>query len=193
MDVEVTNTGDTIRVVCPYSTHFISRAKKIGGKWRSPAWIFDPRDEQRVEAILASTYGWRRPAKDEPLATIQLCYETDCQTSDMRTFFAGCQVVSIRGRDSGATMGRSAVVIEGNVTSAGSRKNPLIKVRAGTIIELRDIPYSVAKAAVAEDADELGGTATLLDEGIDRDALLAERAQLILRLSIIDAQLGSEE
>lgn len=148
--IKITVAGGKLSVVSPYNPSFPAKAKALGGKWASPAWVFDARDEVRVRALCLAVYGDDgNPIAAEDMLTIRVAFD-DSGSLDgpaESEWIAGRKVASIRGRDSGAVLGDGVICIAGGFGSGGSMKHPRITRRDGTIVEIRDVPRVAAEKA----------------------------------------------
>ena len=180
-----------IVVESPYHPRFPHRAKKLGGRWDSGAkeWTFDARDEERVRALCLEIYGEDGNGTSD-LVTVRVSFEKDCWAAAAGYFVAGRCVGRAFGRDSGARLGEGVVVIEGSVSSGGSRKNWTTFVKAGTVIEIRDLPRTAAEGEVKSPADDY--TVEIVEAVCERKAALeADAEKLRERLAVIEAELAS--
>ncbi|KKK90721.1 hypothetical protein LCGC14_2720140, partial [marine sediment metagenome] len=105
-------------------------------------------------------------------------------------FIAGRQVARATSRDSATVLGDGVIVLAGEIHSGGSRKNWATVAESGTVIEIRDVPESLARAAVA-DSDKYLEIEIIGQADIDQDALQAERAGLVARMAEIDSALAA--
>lgn len=191
--MKVTRTEHQIQVNSPYNPDLPAAARKIGGKWHSgnKIWIFDIRDEGRVEALYRGIYGeWPSNNGDSApseTVTARVTVNSIWSAYNAGLFLFGRQIARATGRDSGARMGDGIVVLEGEgFYSGGSMKNWRTFCSKGTIFEVRDIPKLAYEKCVFEE-----GTIEIVDENINRNALLEEREALMKRLSEIDQILNS--
>lgn len=44
-------------VTSPYNKVFVEGARQLNGKWQSPHWVFDARDEAAVRQLCQKVYG----------------------------------------------------------------------------------------------------------------------------------------
>lgn len=189
MTVKLNIRDGKIYAESPYHPALPSPAKKLGGKWQTPYWVFDERDDERVRAMYKEIYG--TDGDDAPdLVTLRITVK-DEPWSAWRTgvFLAGRLIARATERDSGAILGNGVVIIEGKEpTSGGSLVNWSTIIREGTVLELRDVPRAIAKNVMG--ADYLHLDFELLDNAkpapIDREALAEERARLVARIAVID-------
>jgi hypothetical protein len=64
---------------------------------------------------------------------------------DRAGLFAGGRLVARAfDRDSGARLGDGVIILRGNATSGGSRKNWETRIQGGSIFEIRDLPRGMA-------------------------------------------------
>lgn len=159
--IKIKIEGTKLSVTSPYHPDFPAAARKLGGKWQSPAWVFDARDEERVRKLCVRVYGTDGSAPADVLTvrcSAALC-DGDGNGSTLSYYLCGRQVARAFGRDSGAKLGEGVIVLSGGFGSGGSVKNPSCTVREGTIIEVRDLP----RAAAEKLHDEYRYGVTLLD------------------------------
>jgi len=167
-----------IGVECPKNEAFIEGAHNFASKWQPPYWLFDPRDEPAVRALLIEVYG-RDDKAPTALVDVEINLDEWGRNHDQTYTFAGLRIAHRPGRDDRVRLGGGAVVKTGGFpTSGGSVKNPGLYPDAGTVLIVRDVP---------------GGHADLADKGVtvvstlvDRPALEAERAGLMARVAEID-------
>ena len=154
MDVRIEISGSKLVATSPYHPDLPTQAKKLGGKWdRSrKAWTFDPRDEQRARQLYREIYGTDGENQDMPL--VDLLVDMDkVAPEDSELYLAGRLVASVRGRDSGATLGRGVIFDQGELWSTGSTKYPRIGWKQGTRLLVRDVPAGIARETASEWAD----------------------------------------
>lgn len=186
--IQVLRDANAIRVVSPYLPAFVAAAKRLGGRWQAPAWVFDVRDEPRVREICLQHYGTDGAPAAGPVVTLRVVFEADYGEYNAPIRVAGREIAKALGRDSGATLGDGVVVLEGTFTSGGSMKNwkTLVGSKGATIL-LRDVP-AVWVDRLAKDLPDGVVSVTVEQEEpvIDRTALAEERARLMARLAEID-------
>jgi hypothetical protein len=151
--IEIRRENNHLIVHSPYSPDFPDRAKKIGGRWDDGKryWKFDTRDETRVRDLCREIYG--TDGADQPtLVTLRVRKAAFGQPGWRKAswFLAGRLVARVFGRDSGASLGDGVIVIEGDVTSGGSKKNPGLQATDDLVIEIRDVPEPAARKVIAE-------------------------------------------
>ena len=172
MTIAIKREGGKVYVDAPYHKDFVARARALGGKWTKPDWVFDPRDEARVEEALKDVYKWRKPVAGEPVVTVEVTVSADHDWKEHRAplLLGGVCVASAFGRDSGARLGENVVVTKGTITSGGSMKNWNTVAKAKTVFEIRDIPQSTAEAILETTARGYSYTSarTIDDGGAER-------------------------
>jgi len=187
--VTINTEGVLITVSSPYHPDFPARARKLGGSWDDARklWSFDPRDLERVRELCRDIFGTDGTEGEGELVTLRVVFAETADTYDRTCYVAGRQVARSWGRDGGAVLGEGVVVLEGGFGSGGSRKNPTLTVRAGTVIEVRDVPAGAKREA------DLGGEVELLGDATastDFRLLTAERARLLERLAEVEEALA---
>jgi len=186
-NVSVRREGSTVAVETPYHPTWPPSARSLGGRWDPDrrVWRFDARDEERVRALIAELFG----NPDEPRVTVRIKAE-GLNTAYVGSFFAmGREILSRRGRDAEVQLGEGVVLLAGGYpASAGSRQNPAIgRPLEGTILEVRDVPLSLARRACQANA-----AYSIIDPAADRRvALETEAASLRRRLAEVEAELAA--
>ena len=185
-------SGDSaIAAYTPYSTDFVSGAKKLNGKWdgAAKAWIFDERDTERVRELCRKIYGTDGATLDLELVTVRLHMDKISTGYDKLELF-GRSICRRPGRDSYVKIDDSVIIIEGGFPdSGGSVKNPSLSTRAGTILEVRDVPKSIVKP---EDFQEGAIEILANDKKVNIQALKDEAAAIRKRLAEILEILAKE-
>ena len=192
MAVKVETTSSHVLVTSPFHPDFPREARRLGGKWNSPVWQFDVRDEQRVREMCQRIYGTDGTAAAGDLVTLR------CRIAENRywdaprqgLYVAGRCVARATGRDSGAHLGDGVVLLEGTITSGGSMKNWNTIARGPVLLEIRDVPRPAALAAIADPPDS-DLVIEIIEQGINREALLEEKRALEARIAEIDAALNA--
>lgn len=189
--VTIESTGDQLHLIAPYDPAFPAEAKRIGGRWHaaSRTWRFDPRDRDKVEVLAAETWGWTPDDEDVPTVTIRYTIGSwDCDRAELR--LAGRRFAWRPGRDSDVQIADGVVLIEGEFPGrGGSVRYPTLGSSAeGVVLEIRDLPVSVARKIV----DEKSGAVIIDGADRAREALVAERERLVARLAEIDALLDGD-
>ena len=188
MNINIETKNGKLTAYSPYNPDLPGPAKKLGGKW-SPAdkaWTFDPRDEARVRELYRSIYGTDGTVATGDLVTVKATVKEDWLEHTGGLFLYGRQVARATGRDSGARLADGVIVVQGKgFGSCGSMKNWKTIGSAGTVFELRDVP----RAAVQNNGCPSEVEAVVVERGIDRAALKAEKDALMARIAEIDSLL----
>lgn len=153
--VKIDTRDGKVYASSPYHPAFVSRARKLGGKWKAAfkAWEFDARDEDRVRAACMEVYG----TDGTGVATVTLRVECVKEWSGYQSglFLAGREVVHATGKLSGAKLGSGVVLLSGRIASGGSHKNWYTIAMEGAVLEIRDLPLPAAEKALAADYEGL--------------------------------------
>ena len=145
MNITLTEEGDNLTVESPYHAKFIEDARDMGAKWDcdGKTWKFDARLRGEVLALLERVFGW---VEDAPIVDIRITAKQDLEGNRAAVYAGPVEIARARGRDGGATFCDGAAKISGTATSGGSAKNWKTIVRAGTLIQVHDVPEgAVAK------------------------------------------------
>jgi hypothetical protein len=164
-------SGETkLQLKTPYSPTLPAKCRAIGGKWGAgdKAWYFDQRDSDRVRALCLETFGidpLAEPDEAPELVTVRWYLEpvasppTEDEVVRAReqrladdAWMFGREILRRPGRDSAVRVGDGVVIIRGGFAGfGGSRANPAIgEAKAGTVVEIRDVPRALAEAHVAK-------------------------------------------
>lgn len=180
-------------IASPYNVEFVRRIKLSGGKWSaaSKRWYVPEPALPAVRAMMAEVYGETDEGPASEYVTLVIKWlEDDCVTCGPVTL-AGRVIASAWGRDSGAKPGTNVSFIVGSPASGGSVKNWQTRVPEGCVVEIYYVPLSKAQEIVnnhpARMEVSIKGAPV-----IDKDALKAEREQLLKRVAEIDALLEKE-
>ncbi|HRR40482.1 MAG TPA: hypothetical protein P5244_04545 [Syntrophales bacterium] len=193
MDINVQVKEGKIIVTSPYNADFVDRAKRLGGRWQSPSWVFDIRDEQAVRNLCRTIYGTDGQSIPD-VVTIRATLDSSKRAYQGPITLFGRVVARAFGRDSGARLGEGVILVSGRFFSGGSRMNWYTEVKDGTVVRIHDIPRAAAEKAIAAGATWL----TIEDDApvtIDIEALMVERNRIMERLAEIDrllAEAGDE-
>ncbi|WP_431781688.1 helix-turn-helix domain-containing protein [Streptomyces chumphonensis] len=167
-----------LALVSPYHPDMPADARKIGGKWDrdNKAWIFDPRDENRVREMARRYFGTDGSSEaDADLVTVRV--DLGAYEREQTARFAGRVIARRRSRDADIELGRDVVLVEGRLAGpGGSVRYPQLGVADGTIVEIRDLPRAALQAEDVEDYE-------IVESTVDTDALRAKRARLLQELA----------
>lgn len=148
--VKITKTDTKVVLSTPYHPNLPSRAKALGGKFnpQNKTWVFDARDEQRVRDLAREIFGTDGSPITEPLVTVK--FSGHMPGSEYWKF--GRLIARRPGRDAEVQLGEGVVLVEGYFLGRnGSMRYPVIGGE-GTVLEIRDVPLSMARRAIAEDS-----------------------------------------
>lgn len=142
--IEIMNRNGKIAVKSPYQPDFVDFARKINGKFDrgNKVWVFDARDQSKVETALQKIYGYGA----KRFVDRRIKITPDGVYDENPLWLYGRQIANRFARDSAVRLGEGVIILKGEFTgSAGSSKYPeLIGSRGKPVILLiRDIPYSL--------------------------------------------------
>jgi hypothetical protein len=186
--------GPRILVHSPFSNRFIEDAKALGGRWApvKKAWTFDPRDADRVRALLLTVYGVDDTG---PVPTVDITaalgvYGLTQGSGELA--LDGRTLVQRRSRDSFPVFYSGVTLLQGPrfEQSGGSRKNPRLdgQDRSRTLL-VRDVPVPLAARFVARYPDIYARYVP--EEPAPVADLHEEEARLRERLAAIQNELAS--
>jgi hypothetical protein len=183
--VTVTTANGKTTVEAPYHPDWPALARKLGGQRPGRVWVFDSRDEERVRELAREVYGTDGTPDAGGTVTVRI------GVGDVRgekggrpatLYRYGRKIATRFGRDQEPRLGEGVVLISGGFAgSAGSHNYIELGPLDDTVVEVRDIPRSVA----------VDHGLKIVGEGpVDHEALRAERERLTARIAEIDAILG---
>ena len=187
MQIKVEN--GVAKVFTPYNSRFVSLIKNIGGRrWNSSeqCWTVPESEIDTVRKYMMEVYGETDlPDESEKITILVRFNKRVCEGRASVELF-GKTVARAFGRDSGAKVGDDVTVIEGKITSGGSRNRWDTIVTEGTVVKIRNI----SRAALALETEYDITVTEVEDASIDRAALIEEKEKLLVRLAEIEKLLA---
>jgi hypothetical protein len=180
MNFQIEKNENTISVTADYNDEFVKVARTMGGKWHSPSWVFDIREEDLVRSTCLKIYGTDGVNTD--LVDVQITLNDFDAKKCAPIVIFGKTVARAFGRDSGAKIGTGIVIKSGKFGSGGSAKNWLTTAENGTSFIMRDVSRSLVEANIEKSIH----TEIISETDIDIEALKAEKEKLIARLAEIE-------
>ena len=166
--------------------NFVQKIKKIRcAAWNGSAWTVDADFVPAVREIAKSIYGYDDTEEVEAV-TLRITFMQDKEVyhDDIRLF--GKTIASAYGRDSGAKLGKDAVLIKGNACSGGSVKNWRTIIVAESVILLNNVPRQMyEKKKGVYDPEEIK-IEIVENDKIDINKLKEEKERLLKRIAEID-------
>jgi hypothetical protein len=188
--MNVTRTNSALIVESHFIPTLPAQAKKLGGRWDpdSKAWVFDPRDENRVAELYQSIYGYWDTEGEPPSDAVTVRVTANYEVRELKSgiFLFGRLIAKASGRDTGAGLGPGIIIDNGSVTSGGSRANWETIINKNATFEIKDVPLNLV--------DKECETKCWLIEIVtspEREALLSEKKRLLERVDEIDVILES--
>lgn len=175
----------------PYNRDFISDLKRFIAsdmrKWNKDTkkWEISLTCESIIDDMLYRHFAYIAGSK-----SIKIIITAKDEIHGIRDSLkvAGKSIVSCRGRDSGAWVGRGTILISGNIYSGGSNKNYYSYCTKGSRFQV-EIPESAINQINTEDWDiEIENNNISQDE---LNKLKEERKALLARLNEIDININS--
>ena len=196
--VSVKNVNGRLLISTPYSAEFVRKIKLLNGRWDSNAkvWSVDARDLDTVKKILTDIYGESGIAEDAPVKRVSVRVSLDeIDSADSAELF-GYPIAKRWTRDSPVKLAPNVVVVSGGfASSGGSRKAPYLNAARDTIVEIRDIPESMAQRAVEQYGAKIidyNAVAKPEPQSDRKEQLLMEKQQLMDRLKQIEYLLAED-
>ena len=175
-------------ITSPYNPDFISKVKLMGGKWDAvrKVWKVEENLIEDVRSIMREVYGRDDRGELSGTCTVIVSFSEDVDGYKSPVTVFGRVIASAYGRDSGAKVGEGCAFVEGRPESGGSMKNWRTTVPAGSKVKIMDVPKCILSDTSLPD----GASFMVVDDEINREALLEEKENLLKRLKEIDILLG---
>jgi len=189
--IKIYTKDNKVFAATPYSAGFISRARKIGGKWdgTANAWTFDERDLDRVREICIEVYGTDNLTPGIELVNVRINLDLFKQDGDESIFLFGRTIVERKYRDYSVKFSDGVILISGGFpSSGGSAKYPSLSQQSGTVLEIRDVPEGIAKIRQEKygaDALEILPNTKKVNIQVLKDEAIAIRKRLAEILEIL--------
>lgn len=184
--VKIQINDEKVLVSSPYNKEFVSRARELGGKWQNNQWNFDARDEDRVRQLCLDVYG--TDGSPMPTTTMRISLDEAMKlriNSDSELIVGPITVLRKFDRDSKPALGPGCIVIEGGLESyGGSRNHPRITYKAGTVLEVREVPRVIANQLAADYPEAY----SMVDDGDSSDELAPEEKSLVAALQALSPE-----
>lgn len=189
--VEWTLNRNYLYADTPYNKDMIAGAKGIGGKWieRKEMWQFDPRDKDMLTELLRAVYGTDGEG-EELLDRVTVRVSARAFSKGDMVVFAGRILVRRPMYKMRVILSDEVRVVSGLFPeTGGNQQKALIGLGDGSDVQLevRDFP----RKALASVPDGSYTVVEKTDEPVDKDALRAERRELVKRVAQIDSLLGT--
>lgn len=180
-------------ITSPYNVDFIRRIKLNGGKWStvSKRWYVPEPALPAVRAMMMEVYGETDEGPASEYATLVVKYHKKVSRTCEPVTLAGRVIASAWSRDGGAKVGDNVAFISGGPTSGGSARNWTTEVKEGSVVEIYYMPLTKAEELVKSHPSDIEVSIKGAPV-VDKDALKAEREQLVKRIAEIDALLANE-
>ena len=191
VNINRNESAGTVTVQAPYHEGFVGKARNMGGKWQSPFWVFDIRNEDLVRQACINCYGTDGQGVIDTV-TLKVSLDSGYYRLKSAITLCGRTIARAFDRDSGARLGDGIVLLTGGFFSSGSMKNWATEVSAdGATVLIHDFP----KIRV-EDAKNESEYITILDvidekKNIDIASLAEEKNRLLARIAEIDQMVAS--
>jgi hypothetical protein len=163
--IDLIREGEQLRVRSPYHPAFREGARELGGKWDRDReeWLFDPRLEQEVRALLTRIYGWDGTY---PVLIADVRVSLDGLPDKWREarslWLLGRELAYRPGRDARVRLVPGVKLEAGGFPpSGGSRKYPALEWKPGTVLKVFDVPVAridALRAKYPEAIEEIPGT-----------------------------------
>lgn len=186
-DIQITIEDSHAYLTAPFSRDANAEYKNLGGRWDRDRrqWKFDARDTEKIRAACRAVFGYDDQAREVVDVRVTLRDARYGGDPDEIVMF-GRSIARRPGRDAEVRLGRGVTLVEGYFQgSGGSMRRPEIGDVSGVVIDVRDVPAS------HPDLDS-PGVEIIAAPIVDRDALIAEKSRLEVRLAEINALLEQQ-
>jgi predicted DNA-binding transcriptional regulator len=196
-EIRIEKNNGKIDIYTPYNSTFVKAIKLIGGArfdGQKRCWVLPEDYIEDVRAILFDVYGCDDQGAPETVDIKVEVYEGLVSGYCKGIDIANRTIAYATGRDSGAKVGRTTMLVEGEIDSGGSKKNWTTEISAGSVFKVKGVLKSMLEKEIDEDGNWIGLPAkiTILSENIDVEALKEEKKRLEARLAEIEKTLGKE-
>lgn len=187
MKFQIVTSGNECIVYTPYNRGFVRRMKDLGGHWdsESSGWVVPSDTIDSVRESMKRYFG----RDDAPCKTadVKITAKDDIYEGDA----FGYTIVQISHRDSGAwipkSMKDSVSMLDGNIGSGGSARNPHVTIDEGTVFLIRDVPVEAINKRLGLNDD---WEVEVIERKPSKQALLEEKEHLLSRIEEIDIALA---
>ncbi len=178
----------------PYNPDFARRIKTLGGRWDSSSrrWFVNEQSVESARKVMREVYGEDDQEEDAKVTVVATFDEEQSAMCDSYWMF-GKSIARAFNRDKGAQVGEEAAFVEGSPLSGGSVKYWKTIIPAGSVVEIYNVPRKLAEQEIENGKAASKGIRLEIKESsckIDREALKAEREQLLIRVAEIDKLLN---
>ena len=203
-NIRIEKENGRLEIYTPYNREFVDAIKMIGSaRWDASkkCWTVTEDYLQDVRDILLDVYG----CDDQEVTntvTVRIEFEDDFEIRCCGVRIGNQRVAYATGRDSGATVGENAHMLEGKIGSGGSRAQWTTTVEKGSVFEVKDVmkplldkDMETGRWVVLDGQNNrqvIPAKVTILEEKIDKDALKKEKERLEARLAEINELLKEE-
>lgn len=185
-----TNSGPRIYLTAPYNEDANSKYRQVGGRWlkKSRRWSFARGDIELVRQVLMDVFGVTDIVDETVTTHVRVA---DWQWRGRRghpgkATFGGRDIAIRYQRDTPVRVADGVVLVAGRFpSSGGSMAYPEIDAGEDVIVEVREV------WARHRDLDH--PHVTIVDQSVGREALLAERAELMRMVREIDETLTGDQ
>lgn len=174
----------TAKVFTPYNPEFVRRIKSVGkAKWNGSekCWQVSELAVEAVRTIMMDVYGETDIPDCGEKVSVRVKFLEEHSAFREAFVLFGKTIASAFGRDSGARTGDEAIFIQGDPRSGGSMKNWYTIIPKDCVVELHNVPK-----ALVETNEDGEIEIQILENKINKTALLAEKENLLKRLAEIE-------
>ena len=147
-------SGQSWKLISPFNSDIISKAKQLGAKWDGAVWVFSDLAKMEMQNTLNELFG----IQGEPAYTVRFIAVKRnpewlrnptmapfvSRTKDQRMYLAGGRIIAeARVNNSDAKPGPGVLIVEGGLRSSGSQKNWDLELLEGQVVVImEDVPAS---------------------------------------------------
>lgn len=125
-----------------YNKNLHTSATKLGGVWKDSQWHFDDAVVDKAKKLKAKWEG--------ELVLIEIKAKEDVTQWRGPVYFAGYELCRAFDRDSGAKLSGDVYMLNGKITSGGSRANWVTKIEEGTTFRIKILKSMLDKAMTSK-------------------------------------------
>ena len=152
MTIKITYTKDEngnetlMSVKSPYSATFLKMAKQLHGKYNNKEWEFSTKIKAKVLSALKTVYDYEEEGTVTEKVDIEVTFNNTVCAEKGSVILAGRILAIGTDRDSGAYEGKDVSLIEGEISTDGSRKNWYTYIAAESVLEVYNVDKNTLKA-----------------------------------------------
>lgn len=187
MKLKITENDQNILVESTYNSLWVNKARKLGGKWQAPNWVFPIAVKNSILEELKNIYGYSSETKSINRGNVKIKALRELRTERDAVDFLGFTIAKAFGRDSGARLGDNVSCLSGDFKSGGSVKNWYTIISEGSEFLLINFPLDIIDGV---NMDKEESYWEVIPELSKRQILENKKKDLLEQLSQVESELA---